>query len=38
MGVMAIQAEESPRVIQSKLVTYLTPAERKTMAGAQEED
>lgn len=37
MGVMAIQAEESPRVIQSKLVTYLTPAERKTMAGAQEE-
>ena len=37
MGVMAIQAEESPRVIQSKLVTYLTPAERKTMAGAEEE-
>jgi len=37
MGVMAIQAEESPRVIQSKLVTYLTPAERKTMAGAGEE-
>ncbi len=38
MGVMAIQAEESPRVIQSKLVTYLTPAERKTMADAQDED
>ena len=37
MGVMAIQAEESPRVIQSKLVTYLTPAERETMAGAEEE-
>ena len=37
MGVMAIQAEESPRVIQSKLVTYLTPEERKTMAGAGEE-
>ena len=37
MGVMAIQAEESPRVIQSKLVTYLTPAERKTVAGAEEE-
>ncbi len=38
MGVMAIQAEESPRVIQSKLVTYLTPTERKTMADAQDED
>ena len=37
MGVMAIQAEESPRVIQSKLVTYLTPAERKIMASAKEE-
>ena len=37
MGVMAIQAEESPSVIHSKLVTYLTPAERKTMAGAEEE-
>ncbi|MFB3091535.1 MAG: motility protein A [Gammaproteobacteria bacterium] len=38
MGVMAIQAEESPRVIQSKLVTYLTPAERKTMASVEKED
>lgn len=36
MGVMAIQAEESPRVILSKLVTYLTPSERKTMASAEE--
>jgi len=38
MGILAIQAEESPRVIQNKLVTYLTPAERKTMADAQDED
>ncbi len=37
MGILAIQAEESPRVIQNKLVTYLTPAERKTMAGAEDE-
>ncbi len=36
MGILAIQAEESPRVIQNKLVTYLTPAERKTMASAEE--
>ncbi len=36
MGILAIQAEESPRVIQNKLVTYLTPAERKTMVSAQE--
>ncbi len=37
-GILSIQAEESPRVIQSKLVTYLTPTERKTMADAQDED
>ena len=38
MGILAIQAEESPRVIQNKLVTYLTPAERKTMASVEKED
>jgi len=36
-GVMAVQAEESPRVIQNKLVTYLPPAERKVVADAKEE-
>ena len=36
-GVLSIQAEESPRVIENKLATYLAPAERKAMAGAQEE-
>jgi len=36
-GVLSIQAEESPRVIQNKLVTYLAPAERKSMADAKEE-
>jgi len=38
MGVMAVQAEESPRVIQNKLVTYLTPTERKAMTVANEGD
>lgn len=37
-GVLSIQAEESPRVIQNKLVTYLPPGERKTMAEAEQED
>lgn len=37
MGVLSVQAEESPRVIQNKLLTYLTPAERKTMEGANKE-
>ncbi len=36
MGIMAVQAEESPRVIQNKLVTYLAPAERKEMVGKEE--
>ncbi|TDI91281.1 MAG: motility protein A [Caldithrix sp.] len=37
-GVLSIQAEESPRVIQNKLVTYLPPGERKAMAEAKQED
>jgi len=36
-GILSIQAEESPRVIQDKLVTYLPPLERKAMADAKEE-
>lgn len=28
MGILAVQAEESPRVIQTKLQTYLAPTER----------
>ncbi len=37
-GVLSIQAEESPRVIQNKLVTYRPPGERKAMAEAKQED
>ena len=37
MGVLSVQAEESPRVIQNKLLTYLPPAERKTMVAKGEE-
>lgn len=29
MGVLSVQAEESPRVIQNKLLTYLTPSQRE---------
>ena len=36
MGVLAVQAEESPRVIQNKLVTYLAPGERKEKAVQEE--
>jgi len=29
MGILSVQAEESPRVIQNKLLSYVPPAERK---------
>ena len=35
MGILAVQAEESPRVIQNKLLSFLPPAER-SLGQAQE--
>lgn len=37
MGILSVQAEESPRVIQNKLLTYVPPAQRKAGGGDQSE-
>jgi chemotaxis protein MotA len=35
-GILAVQAEESPRVIHNKLLSYLKPAERVVEEGGEE--
>ncbi len=35
MGILAVQAEESPRVIQNKLLSFLAPSERENGGGGQ---
>ncbi len=37
MGILAVQAEESPRVIQNKLQSYIAPAQRGLLNSKQEE-
>jgi len=37
MGILSVQAEESPRVIQNKLLSYIPPAERASGTGSGNE-
>ena len=38
MGVLSVQAEESPRVIQNKLLSYIAPSQRENGAAESAEE